>query len=306
VIINLWNYLLFIFARANWLSAVDILLVATVVFLVLYLLRDTKALVLLRGVLFLIVVISLLSSLRVLPAFSWLTTNTLPTLLLAIPVIFAPEIRRGLERLGRTGSIFAKDNFSSEMERIIQTVVQASRRIAERKYGGLIVFSRLDSLQAYIETGIRLEAAVTPETLIQIFYPKTPLHDGAMIISDEKITAAGCVLPLSSSGVLEESPERLMGLRHRAALGVAEESDAIAVVISEETGIVSLAYDGKIDFQWFKEFLNEFIALVGKKSYFADPVASVGDCDLDFCRNISQSKYRNRANHTLGSDSAGD
>jgi len=247
VIINLWNYLLFIFARANWLSAVDILLVATVVFLVLYLLRDTKALVLLRGVLFLIVVISLLSSLRVLPAFSWLTTNTLPTLLLAIPVIFAPEIRRGLERLGRTGSIFAKDNFSSEMERIIQTVVQASRRIAERKYGGLIVFSRLDSLQAYIETGIRLEAAVTPETLIQIFYPKTPLHDGAMIISDEKITAAGCVLPLSSSGVLEESPERLMGLRHRAALGVAEESDAIAIVISEETGIVSLAYDGKID-----------------------------------------------------------
>jgi diadenylate cyclase len=235
------------FARANWLSVVDILLVAAVVFLVLYLLRDTKALVLLRGVFFLIVVISFLSSLRVLPAFSWLTTNTLPTLLLAIPVIFAPEIRRVLERLGRTGSIFAKDNFSSEMERIIQTVVQASRRIAERKYGGLIVFSRLDSLQAYIETGIRLEAAVTPETLIQIFFPKTPLHDGAMIISDEKIKAAGCVLPLSSSGVLEESPERSMGLRHRAALGVAEESDAIAVVISEETGIVSLAYDGKID-----------------------------------------------------------
>ena len=247
VFINLWNYLSFIFARANWLSVFDILLVAAVVFLVLYLLRDTKALVLLRGVLFLIVVISLLSSLRVLPAFSWLTTNTLPTLLLAIPVIFAPEIRRVLERLGRTGSIFAQDNFSSEKERIIQTVVQASRRIAERKYGGLIVFSRLDSLQAYIETGIRLEAAVTPETLIQIFYPKTPLHDGAIIISDEKITAAGCVLPLSSSGVLEESPERSMGLRHRAALGISEESDAIAVVISEETGIVSLAYDGKID-----------------------------------------------------------
>lgn len=247
MITNLWNYFSFIFARANWLSVVDILLVAAVVFLLLYLLRDTKALVLLRGILFLIVVISLLSSLRVLPAFSWLTTNTLPTLLLAIPVIFAPEIRRVLERLGRTGSIFAQDNFSSEMERIIQTVVQASRRIAERKYGGLIVFSRLDSLQAYIETGIRLKAAVTPETLIQIFYPKTPLHDGAIIISDEKITAAGCVLPLSSSGVLEESPERSMGLRHRAALGISEESDAIAVVISEETGIVSLAYDGKID-----------------------------------------------------------
>jgi len=130
VIINLLNYLLFIFERATWLSVVDILLVAVVVFFVLYLLRDTKALVLLRGVLFLIVVIGLLSSLRVLPAFSWLVTNTLPILLLAIPVIFAPEIRRGLERLGRSGSVFSQDNFSTEMDRIIQNVVQASRRIA--------------------------------------------------------------------------------------------------------------------------------------------------------------------------------
>lgn len=244
---NLLNYLLFIFERANWLSVVDILLVAAVVFLVLYLLRDTKAFVLMRGVLFLIVVISLLSSLRVLPAFSWLVSNTLPILLLAIPVIFAPEIRRGLERLGRSGSIFVQEQYSTEMEKIIQNVVRAIRRIAERKYGGLIVFSHLDSLQAYIETGIHLKAEVNPETLIQIFYPKTPLHDGAVIISNEVIAAAGCVLPLSSSGVLEESPERSMGLRHRAALGIAEESDAIAVVISEETGIVSLAYNGKID-----------------------------------------------------------
>lgn len=247
VISNLWNYLLFIFERANWVSVIDILLVAAVIFFVLYLLRDTKALVLLRGVLFLIVIISLLSSLRVLPAFSWLVGNTLPTLLLAIPVIFAPEIRRVLERIGRTGSIFAQEHLTSEMERVIQNVVRATRRIAERKYGGLIVFSRLDSLQAYIETGVGLKAAVSPETLIQIFYPKTPLHDGAVIISDDLIAAAGCVLPLSSSGVLEESPERSMGLRHRAALGIAEETDAIAVVISEETGIVSLAHDGRID-----------------------------------------------------------
>ncbi|MFN2113810.1 MAG: diadenylate cyclase CdaA [Anaerolineales bacterium] len=247
MVYNLWNYLLFIFQRANWLSVIDILLVAAVVFAVLYLLRDTKALVLLRGVVFLIVVISLLSSLRVLPAFSWLITNTLPTLLLAIPVIFAPEIRRVLERIGRTGSIFAQDQYTSEMERIIQQVVRATRRIAEKKYGGLIVFSRLDSLHAYIDTGVILNAAVTPETLIQIFYPKTPLHDGAVIIADDVIAAAGCVLPLSASGVLEESPERSMGLRHRAALGIAEETDGIAIVISEETGIVSLAHDSKLD-----------------------------------------------------------
>lgn len=247
MIYNLWTYLSFIFQRANWLSLLDILLVAAVVFSVLYLLRDTKALVLLRGVLFLIVIISLLSSLRVLPAFSWLITNTLPTLLLAIPVIFAPEIRRGLERIGRTGSVFAQDQYTSEMEKIIQQVVRATRRIAEKKYGGLIVFSRLDSLHAYIETGVKLNATVTPETLIQIFYPKTPLHDGAVIIADDVIAAAGCVMPLSASGVLEESPDRSMGLRHRAALGIAEESDGIAVVISEETGIVSLAHDSKLD-----------------------------------------------------------
>lgn len=247
VVINLWNYLRFIFERANWLSILDILLVAAVVFLLLYLLRDTKALVLLRGVLFLIVVISLLSSLSVLPAFSWLISSTLPTLLLAIPVIFAPEIRRVLERLGRTGSIFSQDHLSTEMEKIIRNVVRATRRIAERKYGGLIVFSRLDSLQAYIETGVILNSSVMPETLLQIFFPRTPLHDGAVIISNDTIAAAGCVLPLSSSGVLEQSPERSMGLRHRAALGIAEESDAIALVISEETGIVSLAYNGKID-----------------------------------------------------------
>ncbi len=244
---NFWNYLLFFFQRANWLSVVDILLVAAVVFIVLYLLRDTKALVLMRGVLFLIVIISLLSSLRVLPAFSWLVSNTIPTLLLAIPVIFAPEIRRVLERIGRSGSILAQDQYSSEMERIIRQVVSAARRIAERKYGGLIVFSRLDSLRAYVDTGVLLKAKVTPETLIQIFFPNTPLHDGAVILADEMIAAAGCVLPLSASGVLEESPERSMGLRHRAALGIAEETDAIAIVISEETGIVSLAYEGKLD-----------------------------------------------------------
>lgn len=244
---NILDYLTFIFQRASWLSVLDVLLVTVVVFFVLYLLRETKALVLLRGVLLLIVVISLLTSLRVLPAFSWLVSNTLPTLLLAIPVIFAPEIRRALERIGRTGNLLTRESYSREIERIINEIVQASRHLAEKKYGGLVILRRLDPLQEYIETGVLLNARVSPELLVQIFYPKTPLHDGGVIISEERIAAAGCVLPLSSSGVLEESPGRSMGLRHRAALGMAEESDAVAIVISEETGIISLAYDGKID-----------------------------------------------------------
>jgi len=247
VLTNIIDYLSFIFQRANWLSVIDVLLVTIVVFFILYLLRETKALVLLRGVLVLIVVISLLNSLRVLPAFSWLVSNTLPTLLLAIPVIFAPEIRRALERIGRTGTMFTRESYSREIERIINDITQASRHLSEKRFGGLIILRRLDPLQEYIETGVVLEARVTPEMLIQVFYPKTPLHDGGVVISEERIAAAGCVMPLSSSGVLEESPGRSMGLRHRAALGTAEETDAVAIVISEETGIISLAYDGKID-----------------------------------------------------------
>lgn len=244
---NIIDYFYFLFLRANWLSVLDVLLVTAVVFFILYLLRETKALVLLRGVLVLIVVISLLTSLRVLPAFSWLVSNTLPTLLLAIPVIFAPEIRRALERIGRTGTMLTRESYSREIERVINDITQAARHLSDQKFGGLIILRRLDPLHEYVETGVRLEARVTPEMLIQIFYPRTPLHDGGVVISEERIEAAGCVLPLSSSGVLEESPGRSMGLRHRAALGTAEESDAVAIVISEETGIISLAYDGKID-----------------------------------------------------------
>lgn len=261
---NIFNYLIFIFQRANWLSVIDILLVAVIFFLILYMLRDTKALVLLRGILFLIVVVSLLTSLRVLPAFSWLVSNTLPTLLLAIPVIFAPEIRRALERIGRTGTFFSGEGYTSEIGKSIHAVAQAAGTLSENRDGGLIVFRRLDPLQEYIETGVVLNAKVTPELLIQVFHPKTPLHDGAVIISEDNLTAASCVLPLSSSGVLEESPERSMGLRHRAALGIAEETDAVAVVISEETGIISLAYDSNIDryvpLEDLEERLREFFS----------------------------------------------
>jgi len=246
VVNNFIEYLLFIFERLNWVSVIDILLVTLVFFFILYLLRDTKAMILLRGILFLIVMISLVTSLSVLPAFSWLVASTLPALLLAIPVIFAPEIRRALERIGRTGVLRHRGGHTSGIEGVIRAITIAARRISQHRYGGLIILQRLDALHEFVETGIALDAYVTPELLIQIFYPKTPLHDGAVIFLGDKIAAAGCVMPLSSSGVLDTSPERPMGLRHRAALGTAEASDAIAVVISEETGKISLAYDSKI------------------------------------------------------------
>jgi diadenylate cyclase len=213
-------------------------------------LRDTQAQALLRGVLLLIALISFLTSLEVLPAFSWLMRTTLPALLLAVPVIFAPEIRRALERLGRAGKLFdgPKNNLAGEtgLQHMITSVVSAAGRLSDRKHGALIVLQRVDSLQEYVQTGVVLDSRVTPELLLQIFYPNTPLHDGAVIISGTRVVAAACVLPLSSSGVLSPSPERQMGLRHRAALGISEVSDAVAVVVSEETGYISVVHGGRM------------------------------------------------------------
>ncbi len=245
---NFLNDLLFIFQRVNWLSAVDILLVTLIFFILLYTLRDTQALVLLRGVLFLVVLLALLTSLVELPAFSWLIQSTLPALLLAIPVIFAPEIRRGLERLGRAGVFIASSGNGTTQDTLgtIQAIVSASARLSARQHGALIVIQRLDNLDEYLETGVRMNARVTPELLLQIFYPNTPLHDGAAVIGDNHILAASCVMPLSASGILARSPERQMGLRHRASLGVTEVSDAVVVVVSEETGSISIAHSGRM------------------------------------------------------------
>jgi len=240
--------LLFVFQRLNWWSVLDILLVAAIFFALLYSLRDTQAMALLRGVIFLFILLSLLTSLVDLPAFSWLVSNALPALLLSIPVIFAPELRRALERIGRAGTFLParKKTRLIETQQAIQAVVNAAARLSARQHGALIVLQRLDTLQAHIETGVQLNAAVTPELLLQVFYPNTPLHDGAAVIADGKLVAAACVMPLSSSGILNRSPERQMGLRHRAALGISEATDAVAVVVSEETGSISIAHSGRM------------------------------------------------------------
>lgn len=247
---DLLNDLLFLFERLNLSDILDLVLVTLVFYTILMLVRDTQAVVLLRGVILLIILLSLLTSLVNLPAFSWLIQTALPALFLAIPVIFAPEIRRGLERIGRAGSgtLFVRTNDASGLaiHATIRAVVSAAARLSARQHGALIILQRGDSLQDYVRTGVKLNAGVTPELLLQIFYPNTPLHDGAVIISDNLITAAACVMPLSASGILNRSPERQMGLRHRAALGTSEATDAIAVVVSEETGSISISQGGRM------------------------------------------------------------
>jgi len=244
------NEISFLFQRFGWTDFLDIILVTAIFFLLLIFLRDTEALVLLRGVLFIIVLLGLVTTLVDLPAFSWLISTVLPALLFAIPVIFAPEIRRALERVGRAGTVtfLTRRGFvgEEEMKHTLDAVVRACGRLSERHHGALIVIQRAQGLLEYIETGVPMDAEVTPELLLQIFYPNTPLHDGAVILVSDKVKAGSCVLPLSASGVLNRSPERTMGLRHRAALGISEVSDAIAVVVSEETGSISIAQNGKM------------------------------------------------------------
>jgi diadenylate cyclase len=275
---NLINYLLdslaFIFDRINWLSLLDLAIVTLIFFGLLVLLRDTQAVVLLRGVLVLVVLGSLLSSMEVLPAFSWLVRTTLPALVLAIPVIFAPEIRRALERLGRAGFIFSSGKTSPGMQRSITAVVNSAVRLSNRRHGALIVLQRLDNLEEYIRTGVVVDAQVTPELLLQVFYPNTPLHDGAVIIEGARLVAAACVMPLSASGVLAHSPDRQLGLRHRAALGISEVSDSVVVVVSEESGTISVVHNGRmisrLESERLESILNTFFNPDNQRKSLAD------------------------------------
>ncbi|HMN11585.1 MAG TPA: diadenylate cyclase CdaA [Bellilinea sp.] len=248
---DLLNELGFIFQRFTWQSALDIFLVALVFFAILLLLKDTQIMVLLRGVIIFVVVLGLITSMVELRAFGGLLKTIMPVLVLAIPVIFAPEIRRGLERLGRAGNfqnLFLKreNSYYEKMSNTIHAVVSASSRLASKRHGALIILQRTDSLRDFVKTGVAMDSVVTPEVLLQIFYPNTPLHDGGVIINGDRIEAAACVMPLSSSGVLNRTPDHQMGLRHRAALGTSEASDAIVVVVSEETGSISIAHAGRM------------------------------------------------------------
>jgi diadenylate cyclase len=247
---NLIRYLIdslnFIIQRLNWLSIIDLLIVTLIFLGLLILLRDTQAVVLLRGILIIVVLGAILNSTAVLPAFSWLVRTILPALVIAIPVIFAPEIRRALERLGRAGFIFGNGKASPGTQKSISAVVNAAVRLSDRRHGAIIVLQRLDNLEEYVQTGVMVDATVTPELLLQIFYPNTPLHDGAAILEGSRMVAAACVMPLSASGVLAHTPDRQLGLRHRAALGISEVSDAVVVVVSEESGTISVVHNGRM------------------------------------------------------------
>jgi diadenylate cyclase len=234
--------ILWVLSRIQPTDVVDILLVATILYAVLQLIKGTQAIQLLQGVIIFVFLSALLSSMFRLTAFGYLLNNAIPSLLVAIPVIFQPELRRALERLGRAGNIIDRPTREAAANRAISHVARACRLLSEARHGAIIVLERNSGLQAYVDTGVLINAQVSTDLLLTIFYPNTALHDGAVIISEDRIVAAAAVLPLSGT----RSGDPHLGTRHRAALGLSEQTDALAVIVSEQTGIISLAHNGRM------------------------------------------------------------
>lgn len=235
--------LFWILSKISLSSVLDILLVATVIYGAMRLLQGTQAVQLLRGAIILAVVFALVGGVSQLTAFSWLLRSGGQALLVVVAIVLQPELRRALDRLGRAGvSWFPWTARESQNDQMVRSIALACDRLAAQHQGALIVLERETGLQDRIEHGVQLDASVEAELLQTIFFPKTPLHDGAVVIRNNRIVAAAVVLPLAEVVVSDTH----LGTRHRAAVGITEQTDAIAVVVSEETGIISVARNGRI------------------------------------------------------------
>lgn len=224
-------------------NIVDVLLVWFVFYKLITIVKGTKAVQLLKGI-FVILFANILTRYLGLDTLYWMMEQVLTYGFLAVIIIFQPELRRALEQLGR-GRLFARSAMQEEEERdrLIDAFTKSVSYMAKRRIGALISIERETGLSEYIETGIQMNSNVTSELLINIFIPNTPLHDGAVILQKNRIAAAGCYLPLSENPFISKE----LGTRHRAALGISEVTDAITIIVSEETGAVSITANGDIN-----------------------------------------------------------
>ena len=230
-------------AGFGWRDAVDLVLVAVVIYHILVLFRGTRAMQMLVGV-GVLVAASLAARQLQLHSLSWLLDTLWSFWVVVLVVLFQPELRRALTLLGHTAALRGLfGGARAETLRVVDEIASVTGSLAERRIGALIVIERGTGLRQYAELGVALDALVSADLLTSLFLPYSPLHDGAVFIRDDRVVAAGCFLPLSRNSQLA----RQLGTRHRAALGVAEETDAVAVVVSEETGRLSLAVDGGIE-----------------------------------------------------------
>lgn len=224
-------------------DVLDIVVVTYVIYKLMMIVRGTKAVQLIKGI-SIILVSWFLSGFFGLKTLQFLLNQVITYGLLGIIIIFQPELRRGLEHLGRTSNLFGRTSASDEdkQRQMIEAIVSSAQYMSKRRIGALIAIERDTGLNEYVETGIRMDSHITSQLIINLFIPNTPLHDGAMIIQDGKIAAAACYLPLSESPHIDKA----LGTRHRAAIGVSEVTDSVTLTVSEETGAVSLAIAGRL------------------------------------------------------------
>lgn len=228
-----------ILEQFNWWAVVDILLISVIIYHVLLLIKGTKTAQILTGIMILLVVF-LASSILPLTTLNWVMNKFYSSIILILVILFQDDIRHGLSRIGKKSFISSNETISSN--HLLEEIIRASMNLASKNIGALIVLERNIILSRYIDIGTLIDAKVSKEILLAIFHPTSPVHDGAVIIQQGRIAAAGCFLPLTRENNLAQH----MGTRHRAAIGISQETDAVVVLVSEERGSVSLAVDGNI------------------------------------------------------------
>src|SRR3954454_3156563 len=254
--LSIWKYLA---------SIVDIALVWYVIYKLINVIRGTKAVQLLKGIL-VILLVRVVSEFLGFQTLSWMMEQVITYGFLAIIIIFQPELRRALEQLGR-GKFFSRSSNLDDdnQEKTVEAIVKATDYMAKRRIGALISIEKETGMGDYIETGIQLNSNISSELLINIFIPNTPLHDGAVIIQKNYVSAAACYLPLSESPFISKE----LGTRHRAALGISEVTDSVTVIVSEETGNISLSKNGELHrnltLEGFKELISHDLIVTNTK-----------------------------------------
>jgi diadenylate cyclase len=252
------NFNIIEFIQEHWRHGIEMVILAVIVYFAYKYFRATRGARIFIGLIVSFIALSLISQALNLAVLDWIIKSVSVFLAIAMVVIFQPELRRALAELG-SHRLFSP--FSQQKGELLEELNDAVQLLASKRFGALIAIERGIALKQYLETGVELDAVFAPETVLAIFHPKGALHDGGMIILQDRISAAGCVFPVSQ----KELSDRSIGLRHRAGIGISEESDAIAVIISEETGHISLAHKGKLERDvprdQFKQRLQELLFL---------------------------------------------
>ena len=263
------------FSGFDWQSALEVAILALVFFALLRLLRGTTAMTVVRGILVVAVLVIVLSRALDSVVLDWLVNNALAVLVLFVLIVFQPEFRRALERVGRAGGLriwlgLRREDYTA----VVPVLGEVVERLSEKHVGALLVLERETGLQEVAETGIAVDARPSVELLESLFYKASPLHDGAVLLRPDQVVAAACILPSSTNMTM--GTHRL-GTRHRAAVGITEQTDAIVVVVSEESGIISLASNGhlirRLDRRRLETFLQSLLHRNGREIAETQPAA---------------------------------